>query len=98
MDKQLQTVILKYIKKTKEVPRDQIINVINQSNNYERVNVQEAINILEDDKKIKIVGPVDTFALTRKGHEALTPLHMRLLYFIRNVFFGLLKIKVNIDV
>ncbi len=94
MDKELQKIVLQYIKKCKEVCRSQVIGEVSKIKNCERLDTQEAINILLDDKKIMIVGLADTLALTRRGHEALSPWYKIVYYFIRNNFFtiiGLVK-------
>ena len=98
MDKKLQILILKYIRKAKEVTRGQVITVINQSSGYERIDIQEAINILlKDDKKIRIVGRADTLSLTKRGHEALAPWYKKAFNFIRDIIKGFIKIKININ-
>ena len=49
--------------------RDQVINVVSGEDLENRINVQEAINLLLDDNKIFIVGRADTLALTNKEYE-----------------------------
>jgi len=77
MNKEQQSV-LEYIKKTKEVTRGQVINEVSTENGYERINVQEAINLLLDGGFISVVGRADTLAHTNKGHLQLGSWHKRI--------------------
>ena len=103
MNKKIQKAILEYIKEIKEVARIDITNNINRTHGYSILDIKESINILEDDKKIKIIKKTqrdamfDIFCLTRKGYETMAPGYKRVLYFFRNMILNFLKIKINID-
>ena len=104
MNKKIEKAILEYIKEVKEAARIDVTKKINEKHGYGIVDIKELINILEDCKKIKIVRKAprdymfDFFCLTRKGYESLAPSYKKIFYFIRNIIFSFLKIKINFDI
>ena len=77
MDRKLQIAVLKYLE-GREASRSQIIGEVSKSKKCEREVVQEAINILEDNKEICAMkkyeyAGADTFTLADKGYETLSP-------------------------
>lgn len=97
MDKKLQTAILQYIQKCKEVTKSQVVNEVSKFYGWERIDVQEAIHILlDDERKVRIIGLADTLGLTKKGHEGLTPWYKQIYYFLKNNLLIMLNLILNL--
>lgn len=73
MDKKLQREILEYIKQSKEISREQVLNVFSDKDFEKRSTIQENINLLLDSGKIHIVGSAETIALTNNGYDEFNP-------------------------
>ncbi len=78
MKRKLQIAVLKYLK-GREASRSQIIGEISKTENCERQDIQEAVNILEYSGEIGAIKKypksilADTFTLTEKGYDVLSP-------------------------